>query len=210
MGCRRAGRRYPAGPMESQPVFVAEHAWRGRAVKAAIAAAALLLLAWLVAIVIGAFGFGSLPGVTFAGDDRGGGGVNRAHGAPGSTPQGTGAADAESAPGALPSSGAGSEGTLAGSGGSGTQDQAPEGGGGSANSGGAAVTPAQVPKTIPGSSKSVGNGRGAPPTKPIGGRGAPDVNPSGRVPGADAGGANPNAGGANADGNGNGGGNPVG
>src|SRR5436190_9701769 len=64
--------------MESGPVFVAEHPWRGRALRAATAAAALLLSAWLVAIVVGALGFGSLPGVPLSGDVGGGGTSSKA------------------------------------------------------------------------------------------------------------------------------------
>lgn len=47
-------------PLE-RPVFVADHPWRHRAANAALATAALLLLVWLMAIVAGALGFGSLP-----------------------------------------------------------------------------------------------------------------------------------------------------
>jgi hypothetical protein len=184
--------------MDSRPIFVAEHAWRSHAVKAAIAATALLLLAWLVAIVIGALGFGSLPGVPLTGDD--GGGAKRTLG---SEPKRAEPATVESASSLAPASGVGVGAAQGSTGGAvnDAQNHRSTGTGGSANSGNA--TPPQAGSTIPGSSKSNGQGRGAPVTKPTGGRGAPDFNPSGKVPGANAGGSNPNAGGANAGGGGN-------
>jgi hypothetical protein len=182
--------------MDSRPIFVAEHAWRGHAVKAAIAATALLLLAWLVAIVIGALGFGSLPGVPLTGDDAGGGAKSTL----GSQPKRAEPATVESASSLAPASGVGAGQGSTGGAVNGAQNHVSTGTGGSANSGSANATPPQAGSTIPGSSKSNGQGRGAPVTKPTGGRGAPDVNPTGKVPGANAGGSNPNAGGANAGG----------
>src|SRR4051794_7554494 len=49
------------------PIFVADHPWRGRGVRAAVAIGAVLLVAWVVAIVAGALGFGSLPGLPLTG-----------------------------------------------------------------------------------------------------------------------------------------------
>jgi hypothetical protein len=43
------------------PVFAAESRWRERTVKAALCVAGILLLIWLVALIGGALGFGSLP-----------------------------------------------------------------------------------------------------------------------------------------------------
>jgi hypothetical protein len=178
-------------PSRDQPVFVADHPWRGRAVKAAIAAAALLLLGWLVAIVIGALGFGSLPGIPFAEGDGNGGSASSAPGHPtaGSAPPGP------ASPSAVNRGAAGAGTTAAG--GAGAQGAAGQSPAGSPSA--AAPSPsAPAPTAIPGSGHSNGQGRGAPTTQPQGGRGAPEVNPSGRDPGANAKGSNPNAGGANA------------
>src|SRR4051812_9374775 len=51
-------------------VFVAEHPWRRRGVWAAGAVVAMLLAAWLVAIVVGALGFGSLPALPLVPNDE--------------------------------------------------------------------------------------------------------------------------------------------
>src|SRR5437763_13892470 len=60
----------PSVGMSEAPVFVAEHPWRRRGLRAGVVGSGVLLAAWLLAVVIGALGFTSLPGVPF---DRGGG-----------------------------------------------------------------------------------------------------------------------------------------
>lgn len=187
--------------MEGRPVFVAEHPWRGRAVIAAAVAVGLLLGAWLLAIVFGALGFGSLPGVPFSGDDS-----HHSADAPKAKPEPvsarTAAAEALHSAGApsLKAGGDSGQGQSSGSGGS----SDPSAGSSPAAAGVTAAGPAQPAGTVPGAAKSNGNGRGPPATSPSGGRGAPVATPSGKIVAADAKGANPNAGGANAGGNGNG------
>jgi hypothetical protein len=53
------GRRRSADA--DQPVFVAEHRWRERSVRAVLALLAALLVVWLLALIAGALGLGSLP-----------------------------------------------------------------------------------------------------------------------------------------------------
>ena len=175
-----------------QPVFVADHPWRGRAVKAAIVAAALVLLGWLVAIVIGALGFGSLPGIPFTEGDGNGGSASSA---PGHRGAGSALRPGRASISGVKGGAAGARTTApSGSGAQGATGQSPAG----SPSAAAPSQPAPAPTAIPGSGHSNGQGRGAPTTQPQGGRGAPDANPSGRDPGANAKGSNPNAGGANA------------
>jgi hypothetical protein len=59
------------GTSTERPVFVADHPWRPRVVSAAIALVGALLLGWLVAIVMGAVGFGSLPALPFTEHGKG-------------------------------------------------------------------------------------------------------------------------------------------
>jgi hypothetical protein len=59
------------GIATERPVFVADHPWRRRGASAAIGLAGVLLLAWLVAIVGGALGFGGLPTLPFTGGGPG-------------------------------------------------------------------------------------------------------------------------------------------
>jgi hypothetical protein len=61
------GRR--RSPHADRPVFVAEHSWRERAVRAALGVLAALLLVWLLALIAGALGFGSLPPLPASGGD---------------------------------------------------------------------------------------------------------------------------------------------
>lgn len=189
--------------IDNRQVFVADHAWRQRAVRAGTAAAGALLLGWLVAIVIGGLGFGSLPGLPFAG-----GGEKERVGAPVQLerpkPSSTGASSAgapalrrsQQVSGDHGASAAQSPGSPAqsapGTGGS---------GGGAPSTNGTSGPPGQG-GSVPGSTTSTGNGRGPPAIKPVGGRGAPAVNPSGKVPGANAHGSNLNAGRTNAGGDG--------
>jgi len=55
------------GGQGDHPVFVTNKPWRGRGVSIAVALTGALLLSWLAAILAGALGFGSLPGVPLAG-----------------------------------------------------------------------------------------------------------------------------------------------
>ena len=61
------GRR--RSPHADRPVFFAEHSWRERAVRAALGLLAALLLVWLLALIAGALGFGSLPPLPASGGD---------------------------------------------------------------------------------------------------------------------------------------------
>ena len=56
-------------PHADRPVFFAEHSWRERAVRAALGLLAALLLVWLLALIAGALGFGSLPPLPASGGD---------------------------------------------------------------------------------------------------------------------------------------------
>jgi hypothetical protein len=53
--------------LADRPVFVAEHRRRERAVRAALVLLGALLLAWLVALIAGALGLGSLPPLPVSG-----------------------------------------------------------------------------------------------------------------------------------------------
>jgi hypothetical protein len=57
-----------------RPVFVAEHRRRERAVRAALVLLGALLLVWLVALIAGALGLGSLPPLPVSGGGDGGSG----------------------------------------------------------------------------------------------------------------------------------------
>jgi hypothetical protein len=180
--------------LTNRPVFVAEQPWRGRAVRAGVAAAGLLLLGWLVAIVIGALGFGSLPAVAVTSGAEGRGSTSQAR------TQTPNAKHAESA-----SSVASVRSTTSRSTGSsgqnvGIQSETPNSRGGPGGSVATTQTQTQSAATIPGSIGSSGNGRGAPTTKPVGVRGAVTTTPSGNRPGDNAHGSNPNADGSNAHG----------
>lgn len=185
--------------IDQQPVFVADHGWRQRAVKAGTAAATALLLAWLVAIVIGALGFGSLPNVPFTGEDSDPRGSNGTPSQRAETPGSQSTSTTNSRTSGSTQSRPGEQQQTPSSS---NQTQAAAGTGGSAGGGSTAAASPARSATIPGSVKSNGKGRGAPTTQPAGGRGAPTVNPSGTTPGANAHRSNPNVGGANAGGNG--------
>jgi hypothetical protein len=63
-------------------VFVAEHGRRERAVRAALVLLGALLLAWLVALIAGALGLGSLPPLPVSGGGDGGSGSSSQSGSP--------------------------------------------------------------------------------------------------------------------------------
>jgi len=181
------------------PIFVADDPWRGRAVRAAGAIGAVLLATWVVAIVAGALGFGSLPGVPLTG------GGSPVKSAPATTGAAGGASAAKSGsgaagrPGVAPAADAArttSTGTAPGSK-SGAQSPAAgpaTGGTGTVagqGTGGTATAP-----TPPSSTTAPGNGSASAPT--ASGGGPPTATPSGNTPATNAHGANPNADGANA------------
>jgi len=215
-------RAAPAATTVDDPVFVTEHPHRRVLVRAAVISGAVLLVAWLIALVLGALGFGTLPGLPFVG------GGNQAPADSASAPRvpvpasikaeparptaGDSAAAASSANGSEPASAPGHAAPDTGSGaaspGSGAPSSSPSGGSASP------ASPTTVAPTNGGSGGTgSSNGRGAPAEKPVGGRGAPSVNPAGHAPGGNAHGANPNAAAsaaaAGGKGNGNGTGPPV-
>jgi len=195
--------------MNETPVFVAEHPWRRRTLRAAVAAGGALLLAWLVAVVIGALGFGSLPAVPFGSNDvqpktaseqsakpAAPTHVAKQHSSAAAQPNGS-KENRANGPGSRSTSKSGSA-----TGGSGSAT----GGSGSAT-GGHHAAATTSPTVSPGTSGSGAvNAHGANPNaggtnaggnSATAGGGKPTSTPSGTAPGAYAHGANPNAGGAN-------------
>jgi hypothetical protein len=198
--------------MNETPVFVAEHPWRRRALGAAVAAGGALLLAWLVAVVIGALGFGSLPAVPFGNDDQ-----SKTASEQSAKPAApTHVAKKHSSSAAAQPNGS-KENRANGSGSrSSSQSGSATGGSGSATGGSGSATggsgghhaAATISPTVsPGTSGSGAvNAHGANPNaggtnaggnSATAGGGKPTSTPSGTAPGAYAHGANPNAGGAN-------------
>jgi hypothetical protein len=68
-----------------RPVFVAEHSWRERAVRAALGLLVALLLVWLLALVAGVLGFGNLPPLPASGNGDTGSAPSRSEPPPAST-----------------------------------------------------------------------------------------------------------------------------
>jgi hypothetical protein len=56
----------PASRLPERPVFVADHGWRQVLIRATIVLGAVLLAAWLIALVASALGWGNLPGLPFS------------------------------------------------------------------------------------------------------------------------------------------------
>ncbi len=71
----------PAPPAE-QPVFAATTPRRRRALRTLAIAAAAIAAAWLIALVLGVFGFDALPGITLPGEKQASGTGDAPAGAP--------------------------------------------------------------------------------------------------------------------------------
>lgn len=188
-------------PERERPVFVADHGRRQALMRAMIVLGAVLIAAWLIALVAGALGWGNLPGVPFsAGSDHGQPATSASQEGPAKeraaaqvvSPSSTGGR-ASSGPSrsSLPAphgsrSPAGALATPAGSGasaGTGSR-QSPGSTGGPPNPG--ATTPGN------GTGSEPGNRGSAPSTLPHE-NGQPALTPNGNVPAQDAHGGNPNA-----------------
>jgi hypothetical protein len=176
--------------MNETPVFVAEHPRRKRALHAAVATGGALLLAWLVAVVIGALGFGSLPGVPFGSNDD----QPQTASEHSAKPAGPGAKKHPSSSAAAQANGSKRNGTNGSGSGSGSKSS-------SATAGHHGTATASPPVSI-GTSNAHGanpyaGGANAGGISATAGGAKPTSTPSGTAPGAYAHGANPNAGGAN-------------
>lgn len=192
------------------PVFVTERPHRRVVMRAAVISGAMLILAWLIALILGALGFSTLPGLSLAGgSDPAPAGTTSAPrtGPAGSTnyapavragakPTARGGPPARSAA-RDPKSTSASMGTASGSdaasGGSGSTSGSAAGGATSYGPGTTGDSASGGSTGTGSASDSAGNGRGAPTEAPSGGRGAPDTNPVGQVTDGNAHALNPNA-----------------
>jgi hypothetical protein len=173
------------------PVFVAEHSWRERAVRAVVGVLVALLLVWLLALIAGALGFGSLPPLPASGGGDTDSPPSRSQPSPASTRavpgKGTEAPGSPAAarPGGQPgtvqaqraehSSGAAPASVRAGSG----VESHPAGKGLPKGSNGAGGGAGHPPFSQAGVNANTGAGAAVTPTQPGVAHGPPAVTPSG-------------------------------
>lgn len=172
-------------PEREHPVFVADHGRRKALMRAMTVLGAVLIAAWLIALVAGALGWGNLPGVPFsAGSD---------HGQPATSASQERPAKERAAAQVVSPSSAGGRAF------SGSSLLAPHGSGASAGTGsrqspGLTGGPPNPGTTTPrnGTGSGPGNRGSAPSTLPHE-NGQPALTPNGNVPAQDAHGGNPKA-----------------